>query len=871
MNVQQQKNSKTTSNRYPFLLKRVSSLCRAPKTILSFGCSTGEELFSIREVYKDAIIYGVDIRTSAVETARALTVNDSHIHVISHDQCAKLKFDLIFAISVLCRWPEVEDTPYSFDMFRSVTSELALSLVSKTGILVVYNSAYYVSDCLNPLLSETHLRMSTGHVKMYNEAMTVVYPRTTPVCVAWRHQPLSETFPTLSQPPPNVSETPPILSQATPTLNPLLVGILSYESKPSKNVGDYIQSLAQINMWSFFYNPKTWIIECIALKKVFEYFHKLHTTSGSFYRQSHTTYKNVKVMWVERDDIAELPFDEPIWIIMNGWFIHGHSWPPAQNIRPIFVSVHIAKDYLLTKPSSIAYFQKYQPIGCRDTKTRDRFQQVGISAYYSGCLTLTLDSVPKPHVLAMDVDMRQSGRRANVDVVYEQSMAELTKTKEIGIIAALQRLEEFSTAYSIRTSRLHCALPSLAVGVPCVDFCSPDGKQDLNWTGRDRFSAMDDGNTEQLFLRALVTASRIIEALDRLIVSGLSDRDVYHSLNMKGRFQQPYNSHESYTISDRGCDYLQVRKAYPSALVNLPSVYQVDSIAISNKISHIRTVRMSTFPHACSVVISFDENYALLSHAMVRSLSVNNPELLVHLHVLARDVKAKSRARFHQIIATMPNILIYWIPQDTAHPNYATPLDHVPVTCMDRLTIGEIEFPTTKVIYLDVDILVLGSILPLLSLNTGRLGISAKSSLRPVVKKWLMRQDDWDTGEKHLQYNHQKSFNAGVFVADVATLAENNFNGVINSLCTKYSYNDQIILNLYSKGQYTEMPAQYNVFSGQDDDRFTLASNLPNSIIVIHFAGSNKPWLSTYNGKGVYKELWDHYSKATDRVQSTKG
>ena len=36
-------------------------------------------------------------------------------------------------------------------------------------------------------------------------------------------------------------------------------------------------------------------------------------------------------------------------------------------------------------------WKKYSPIGCRDLKTRDQFISYGIKAYFSSCLTTTLD------------------------------------------------------------------------------------------------------------------------------------------------------------------------------------------------------------------------------------------------------------------------------------------------------------------------------------------------------------------------------------------------------------------------------------------------------------------------------------------------
>lgn len=96
--------------------------------------------------------------------------------------------------------------------------------------------------------------------------------------------------------------------------------------------------------------------------------------------------------FVNREQLKSYEEDE-CKIIMNGWYMHNtHQWPPSPKIHPLFVSVHFnstAKQALFSK-ESLNYLKKYEPIGCRDTQTRDMLIEHGIRAYFSGCLTLTL-------------------------------------------------------------------------------------------------------------------------------------------------------------------------------------------------------------------------------------------------------------------------------------------------------------------------------------------------------------------------------------------------------------------------------------------------------------------------------------------------
>lgn len=96
--------------------------------------------------------------------------------------------------------------------------------------------------------------------------------------------------------------------------------------------------------------------------------------------------------FVERDELS-LYDGESCKMIMNGWYMaKPENWPPSDKIDPLFVAFHInskAKDKML-QPKSIDYLKHHEPIGCRDTYTRDLLKEKGVDAYFSGCMTLTL-------------------------------------------------------------------------------------------------------------------------------------------------------------------------------------------------------------------------------------------------------------------------------------------------------------------------------------------------------------------------------------------------------------------------------------------------------------------------------------------------
>lgn len=268
-------------------------------------------------------------------------------------------------------------------------------------------------------------------------------------------------------------------------------GLLSYaENKRFFNVGDNIQSLAAKQF----------------LPRVDEY--------------------------VNREKLGEYSGEE-LKMILNGWFTHNiHNWVPSEQIDPLFVSFHMnntAAPHMLNE-KGIAYLKKHQPIGCRDQFTVDTLKEKGIDAYFTGCLTLTLDtykvddSERGEDIYIVDplygyttstkvtydykrflrsiqngsifkIGKRNKHLKSIIDadllksaIYIEQEPPALKFTDAEKFKMAEDLLHRYAKAKLVITSRIHCALPCLAMGTPVifingfetfVDSCRFEGIVDL--------------------------------------------------------------------------------------------------------------------------------------------------------------------------------------------------------------------------------------------------------------------------------------------------------------------------------------------------------------------------------------------------------
>ena len=212
-----------------------------------------------------------------------------------------------------------------------------------------------------------------------------------------------------------------------------------------------------------------------------------------------------------------------VYLIMNGWFMqNSKNWPPSDKITPFFISFHInpiAKDNLLSK-KGLEYFQKYEPIGCRDMYTQNLLQKKGINSYFSGCLTLTLRNKKKDFkkegvliIGALDrmkpkIDLKnlfnelikypykffkynRSKKRLDdfilskgfSKVTYKSQIIDLYKNvdKQRNLLAN-EQLNLIAKSKLVITSRLHVALPAIAYGTKVIFL--KDGLEHINHQSR---------------------------------------------------------------------------------------------------------------------------------------------------------------------------------------------------------------------------------------------------------------------------------------------------------------------------------------------------------------------------------------------------
>lgn len=139
--------------------------------VLSFGCSTGEEVVTIRSIFRDADIYGCEIEPVSLEAAMASV---GHFATIFKSDAAAIAdhgpFDLINCSSVLCLNPPTHINT----LFPSADFEALLAVLDGAlrpgGLLAITNASYRFHDspvaaAYDPVRSD--IVFSSGFVNIY--------------------------------------------------------------------------------------------------------------------------------------------------------------------------------------------------------------------------------------------------------------------------------------------------------------------------------------------------------------------------------------------------------------------------------------------------------------------------------------------------------------------------------------------------------------------------------------------------------------------------------------------------------------------------------------------------------------------------------
>jgi SAM-dependent methyltransferase len=147
----------TRADRYPRLFAAIAArLGDRPAEVLSFGCSTGEEVFSLRQYLPQARLHGIDINRAALALARRRLARMPGAGTITFNHASDTRdqptafYDAVFACAVfrharLNQAPRVCAPILRFAAFEAAMLGLA-RIIRPGGFLVLRSANFRLAD-----------------------------------------------------------------------------------------------------------------------------------------------------------------------------------------------------------------------------------------------------------------------------------------------------------------------------------------------------------------------------------------------------------------------------------------------------------------------------------------------------------------------------------------------------------------------------------------------------------------------------------------------------------------------------------------------------------------------------------------------------
>lgn len=610
------------------------------------------------------------------------------------------------------------------------------------------------------------------------------------------------------------------------------VAVMDYQSPDhvltSGNLGDYIQTLAMlgnlVRLSSVTFSGDGGLGELATeLQARVQPQLRLPNVDGS-----------VHLIGCDRDFSSAGNVPAGTWMVAFGWHMHAlydlrHDFPYHPNIRPLFISFHVNRLEMLTDEAR-NYLRRYGPVGCRDWTTVFLLLSAGIDAFFTGCLTTTIDAVFPPRDVAyrgggavgvIDLPPKAAGRGAGKVRAYShQSDDYRFMSLTDGVRGASDALGAYQRDLDRAvTGRLHAYLPLTSLGVP-VEF-QTRSPGDVRFAG---LLGLEPGDARLADLRRDIR--ELISPAFEKIVAGAEEGEVY------GLWRD---------LTRRSV--AEARERFGAPATDTPTTIDVPAAVASS-----RAGRRQFGPHEdidretiSDLVLAFDQNLLLPAAVLVESV-VSNARGPVRLWVLGRGVPTAYPEWF---ASAFPSLPITFLPCDEISYGTAGRPRRIParitISTMDRLLLPEMLGDVDRVVYLDVDTLMLDDVCRLARTDLGGRAVGARDSNVSEASQWrragrgLAEPLATDLRRRmgfHHGYGHA-ALNAGVLVMDLDRMRRDNFTATSLGWVEQYGLHDQDVMLAYVGPERCVLDPRWNALPALEEVR---------EPSLIHWAMLGKPW-----------------------------
>lgn len=604
----------------------------------------------------------------------------------------------------------------------------------------------------------------------------------------------------------------------------------------SCNIGDYLQSLALARHVARFWSSR-WTFSDLRLAPIIEGLsrHRSGPARTPVDAPVHVTLLDRDTPWAA----STLYPGRVVWTVLHGWYHEqafdcGCPFPLPPSVKPLFLSLHLHSHRILDQ-TTLAFLKPHQPIGCRDWSTVYWLLNAGVEAFFSGCLTTTWPQALGARTgRALYVDSFPPPRESAPQIHHETESVRLAD-HATNLRVAQRLLQRYASATHVTTSRLHGYLPCLALGTPTT--FQPHNPADR------RFDGLLD--LESRGVAAM--ADRLTGLLDAVLPMVLSGED------------------ES-VVRDVWCGLTRPLVEEAEARMGPPGHSMQGRMPVLAKSPERPLPRHSPAGRKVTVVMAFDRSYAKHAPPLIKSILAHTT-VSVNFVFLVRQVTDLDLEE--PVTAAGGRVAI--VPMDSfLSKTFVRLAGGTTLSTMDRLFLPRILPGHDRIVYIDTDAVVLGDMAELATFEPSARGIAARpnparqlrcqADLVEYAAGSLCSRDAADLRRFTAASGQldRPSFNAGVLVLGLARLRALDFTTTVLGLVQRFGLQDEQALNVYSGGEFRELPSEWNAMPYVD---------ACDGAKLMHWAGHLKPWM---DGPIRYADRWREFGGVSSPADTSE-
>lgn len=265
------------------------------------------------------------------------------------------------------------------------------------------------------------------------------------------------------------------------------------------------------------------------------------------------------------------------------------------------------------------------------------------------------------------------------------------------------------------------------------------------------------------------------------------------------------------------------------------------------------------------VAICFDEGYVPYVYVLLTSLFQHHRDVRVTVHALAPKISIADQEAIRAFVTRYGGQLHFYALDTSVMEGFALP-DHstayFTLANYYRLFFADLVAPElNRLLYLDIDTLVVGSLTSLFQTDLGDfvLGAVQDADMHVRFDLGITSQADY--------------FNSGVLLINLPQWRQQHITERACDLAIRYpekvkGWVDQDALNLLLQGQWYRLAGRYNTMNGAipaDLPRRDYSQFLADKV-VLHFTGTPKPWHWACDSK--FRYLYQRYAQSIPQANA---